>query len=73
MKKAILIFSAFALTAALMAGAYNHGKGAAKETVGITELPLQKTDRLLERGKQLTANYNQKDLQAIAAYLDGRK
>lgn len=72
MKKAIIVFGAFVLIAALMAGAYNNGQGAPKERVGITELPLPKTDSLIERGKQLTTNYNHEDLKAIAAYLDTR-
>lgn len=72
MKKAIIVFSAFVLIAALMAGAYNNGKGAPKEAVGIAELPLPKADSLIERGRQLTTNYNHEDLQAIAAYLDAR-
>ena len=72
MKKAIIVFSAFILIAALMAAAYNNGKNGPKQTVGITELPLPRADSLVERGKQLTANYNHKDLQAIAAYLNTR-
>lgn len=73
MKKAIIIFSAFILIAALMAEAYNSSAGAPKQTDGITELPLPKTDSLVARGKKLMANYNHEDLQAIAAYLDARK
>ena len=72
MKKAIIVFSAFVVIAALMAGTYDSGKGVPNETVGITELPLPKTDSLIERGKKLTANYNSGDLKAIAAYLDAR-
>jgi len=72
MKKAIIVFSAFILVAALMAEAYNNGKGVSKETVGITELPLPKTDSLVARGKQLMAKYNHEDVQAIAAYLAAR-
>jgi len=72
MKKAIIILSAFVLIIALMAGAYNNSNAVPRETVGITELPLPKADSLIERGRQLTVNYNHQDLQAIAAYLKAR-
>lgn len=72
MKKAIVVFSAFVSIAAFIAGAYNNGKGAPKETVGIIELPSQTTDSLIERGKQLTAKYNHQDLQAVTVYLHAK-
>ena len=72
MKKAIIVFNAFFLTIGLMAAVYNNGQGGPKQRVGINELPLPKTDSLVERGKQLTRNYNHEDLQAIAAYIGTR-
>jgi hypothetical protein len=74
MKKFLLVCLPVLLIAILTAFAYNSDKGPAKQTDGITELPQQKNDSLLLRGKHLinSMHYSDQDLQAIALYLRNR-
>jgi hypothetical protein len=53
---------------------YNKDKRPVKEGDGITELPQNIEDSLVQRGKNLidSLNYNERDLKAIAAYLSSR-
>ena len=71
MKKFLILFCSITLVATLTVFAYNSDKGPAKQSDGITELPRPVNDSVLQRGKYLVdrLNYDEKDLNAIAAYL----
>jgi hypothetical protein len=74
MKTFLLVFCSFSLMATLTVFAYNSEKGPAKQMDGITELPRQQNDSLLNRGKHLIhqSKYSAEDLRAISAYLNNR-
>ena len=71
MKKFLVIFCSITLVATLTVFAYNSDKRPAKQSDGITELRRPVNDSVLKRGKYLVErlNYDDKDLNAISAYL----
>ena len=74
MKKSLLVLCTVAAVSTVTAFAYNSDKGPARERDGISELPSRASDSLLKRGRDLLAplHYNERDLKAIAAYVNNR-